>query len=154
MFVFQKRSDFRQFAVNRPGFQWLRVFKLAGGFVTGLAVLAFHLVKHLGPVDGADENGAVGLGCLVEQFAHFFHAGFGKEHGQHRRRVQDCGFHSRSSFSRSARRSSRCSCTTDFSPGLSLKIPQKESMYSRVTGWKMMRSPSSTKLMRVPGLMP
>ena len=63
----------------------------------------------------------------MEEFAHFFHARFAKEHGQQRGGIQNGGLHLRFSFSRSARRSSRCSCTTDFSPGFSLKMPQKES---------------------------
>ena len=37
----------------------------------------------------------------------------------------------RFSRSRSTRRSSRCSCTMDFSPGFCLKMPQKLLMYSR-----------------------
>jgi len=39
-----------------------------------------------------------------------------------------------------------------FLAGLLLNIPRKLRMYSRVTGWKMMRPSSSTKLTACAGL--
>ena len=84
MFILQTRGRLRQFAVHRHGLQWGCAFKSAGGIPAGLAVFAFHPVKHLGPIHRADKNRSVGLGCLKENVAHFLHARFAEKHGQQR----------------------------------------------------------------------
>src|ERR1019366_5034999 len=123
--------------------------------------LVFHAIADLGPVHGTHQHRLLLFRGAMHESLDGLGTRLVKQQCQQGRGVEYQGLHLQRSDSNSLRsrarsfaRSSKCSCTADFSPGFSLKMPRKELMYSLVTGWTTKRPSSSAKLSLVPSFRP